>query len=138
MAERHPSPHRPTTSDLVAIKAIASFVSVRSAAIVATCVYTLWDCRLEAERAFVSALPESSPRRQRAEADLRLEQTTVAFNGSVIENYPRYLATCQRYIDELVDSKGLAEPRSIQLVPAKESSLMGAAVALACVGHDDD
>ena len=64
---------------------------------------------------------------------MRLENTTVAFNGSVIENYPGYLSSCQRYVDELVRSKGLAEPRSINLVPAKESSLMGAAVALACV-----
>ncbi|OAQ78662.1 hexokinase-1 [Purpureocillium lilacinum] len=135
-SERHPSSHIPTTSDMLAIKAIASFISIRSAAIVATCVFTLWDCRLEAEAAYVSTLPESSPERLKVEADMKLEKTTVAFNGSVIENYPRYLDTCQRYIDELVDSKGMAEPRSIQLVPAKESSLMGAAVALACVEHD--
>ena len=121
---------------MLAIKAIASFISIRSAAIVATCVFTLWDCRLEAEAAYVSTLPESSPERLKVEADMKLEKTTVAFNGSVIENYPRYLDTCQRYIDELVDSKGMAEPRSIQLVPAKESSLMGAVVALACVEHD--
>lgn len=53
----------------------------------------------------------------------------VAFNGSVIEHYPNYLFNCQRYIDELVGSKG----DGIELVPAKESSLMGAAVASACV-----
>lgn len=64
---------------------------------------------------------------------MQLEKTTVAFNGSVIENYPGYLASCQRYIDELVEGKGCSEPRSIELVPAKESSLLGAAVGLACV-----
>ncbi|XP_044716320.1 hexokinase domain-containing protein [Hirsutella rhossiliensis] len=113
-SQRHPSSHTPTTSDLVAVKALASFVSVRSSAIVATCVFTMWYCRLEAE-----------------------EATTVAFNGSVIESYSGYLGSCQRYVDDLVESKGLAEPRSIHLVPAKESSLMGAAVALACVERDD-
>ncbi|KAF4595614.1 hexokinase-1 [Ophiocordyceps camponoti-floridani] len=136
-SQRHPSSHAATTTDLAAIKALASFVSVRSSALVATCVFTLWDCRLEAERAYISTLPESSPERHRAETDMALETTTVAFNGSVIENYPGYLANCQRYVDDLVASKSLAEPRSICLVPAKESSLMGAAVALACVERDD-
>ncbi|KAK5995178.1 Hexokinase-1 [Cladobotryum mycophilum] len=132
-SERHPSSYIPTTSDLEAIKSIASFVSVRSSALAATCVYTLWDLRLEGEREFISSLPESSPRRQAAEEDLKLEKTTVAFNGSVIENYPGYLTSCQRYINELIASKGLPEPRSIELVSAKESSLTGAAVALACI-----
>lgn len=136
-SERHPSSNRPTTSDLIAIKAISSFVSVRSSAIVATCVYTLWDLRLDFEQQYVDTLPESSPERERVEADMKLESTTVAFNGSVIENYPGYLANCQRYLDELMESKSLPEPRSIGLVAAKESSLMGAAVALACVERDD-
>jgi hexokinase len=97
----------------------------------------LWDLRLDFEQQYVDTLPESSPERKRVEADMKLQSTTVAFNGSVIENYPGYLANCQRYLDELMASKSLAEPRSIGLVPAKESSLMGAAVALACVERDD-
>ncbi|KJZ76925.1 hypothetical protein HIM_03802 [Hirsutella minnesotensis 3608] len=132
-SERHPSSHEPTTSDMLAVKAIASFVSTRSSAIVATCVYTLWRCRLEAEKAFISTLPDTSAERVLAEADLQLETTTVAFNGGVIEKYPGYLDTCQRYINDLVQSKSSTEPRSICLVPAKESSLMGAAVAIACM-----
>lgn len=121
----------------MAVKALASFVSVRSSAIVATCVFTLWDYRLEAEEAFISTLPEGSVERSNAEADLRLETTTVAFNGSVIESYSGYLDNCQRYVNDLVESKGLAEPKSIHLVPTKESSLMGAAVALACIERDE-
>ncbi|RCI15959.1 hypothetical protein L249_2736 [Ophiocordyceps polyrhachis-furcata BCC 54312] len=138
-SQRHPSSHAPTTADLLAIKALASFVSERSSALVATCVFTLWDCRLEAERNYIATLPEDSPERRRAEADMALEVTTVAFNGSVIENYPGYLDTCQRYVDYLVASKCQeVERRSIHLVPAKESSLMGAAVALACVERHDE
>ncbi|KHO01755.1 hexokinase-1 [Metarhizium album ARSEF 1941] len=136
-SDRHPSSYIPTSSDLCAIKAISTFVSIRSSALVATCVYTMWDLRLDFEQRYVDTLPESSPERERVEADMRLADTTVAFNGSVIENYPGYLENCQRYLDELMESKGLPEPRSITLVAAKESSLMGAAVALACVERDD-
>ena len=60
----------------------------------------------------------------------------ISFNGSVIENYPGYLRNCQKYINELVAGKGVPELGSIELVPAKESSLQGAAVALACVHNE--
>ncbi|KAH0601576.1 hypothetical protein MHUMG1_00453 [Metarhizium humberi] len=136
-SDRHPSSYTPTSSDLIAIKALSSFVSIRSSALVATCVYTLWDLRLDFEQQYVDTLHESSPERKRVEDDMKLESTTVAFNGSVIENYPGYLANCQRYLDELIESKSLPEPRSIGLIAAKESSLMGAAVALACVERGD-
>ncbi|GAB0135767.1 hypothetical protein EsDP_00004093 [Epichloe bromicola] len=135
-SERHPSPHQATTSDLAAIKAISSFVSVRSSALVAACVYALWDLRLDFEQEYIEPLSESSRERKRVEADMELQSTTVAFNGSVIENYPGYLASCQRYLNELIESKGLPDHRTIDLVPAKESSLLGAAVALACVERD--
>lgn len=59
----------------------------------------------------------------------------MAFNGSVIENYPGYLDGCQRYIKELLQGNESTKARSIELVPAKESSLTGAAVALACIGN---
>ena len=128
-AERHPSSHKPSTADMDVLRSLASFISIRSSAIVATCVYTLWDVRLESHREYVAELSKSSPLRQGAHADLELEKTMVAFNGSVIENYPGYLESCQRYVNELVgESKG-----GIELVLAKESSLIGAAVASACV-----
>ncbi len=55
--------------------------------------------------------------------------TKVAFNGSVIERYPQYRATCQGYLDGLLGSSSSSS--SVDLVPAVESSLLGAAVALA-------
>lgn len=134
-ADRHPSSHIPTPADLSALKELATLISVRSSALVASCVYSLWNLRIDSHREYVNSLPESSPQRAQAEGDLGLATTTVAFNGSVIENYPGYLVSCQRYLDVLVegressgDSRG-----SIRLVSAKESSLLGAAVALACV-----
>jgi hexokinase len=63
----------------------------------------------------------------------------VAFNGSVIESYPSFRETCQALIDELVQESASVDvelgdrasaPR-IDLVPAKESSILGAGVALA-------
>jgi hexokinase len=116
-----------------AIKAIASFVSVRSSALIASAVYALWDIRQEGDEALLSTLPESSPLRSVVEEDIKMEKTTVAFNGSVIERYPGYLTSCQRYITELLESKPSGQSKSIELVGAKESSLTGAAVALACV-----
>lgn len=130
---QHPSSHTPTTSDLFSLRSLASFISIRSSAIIATCVYTLWDVRRESQQTYISTQPPSSPQRQAAEAELGLGKTMVAFNGSVIEQYPNYLTNCQRYIDELVEEKGCAETGGIELVPAKESSLLGAAVASACV-----
>lgn len=135
-AERHPSTHTPTTSDLFFLRSLASFISLRSSALVATCVYTLSQVRLESDKAYVSKLPESSPLRKNAECELNLEKTTVAFNGSVIEHYPNYLENCQRYADELVAGRDSPGMGGIELVPAKESSLLGAAVASACVKAD--
>ncbi|KAH6894381.1 hypothetical protein B0T10DRAFT_558517 [Thelonectria olida] len=131
---RHPSPHTPTLSDLSFLRQLASFVSMRSSALVATSVYAFWKLRADAQVEFVEALPESSPLRSQAVADRDLEQTTVAFNGSVIENYPGYLQSCQQYLDGLVAThKNENGSRNVQLVGAKESSLMGAAVALASI-----
>ncbi|KAH7175622.1 hypothetical protein EDB81DRAFT_874462 [Dactylonectria macrodidyma] len=130
---RHPSSHNPTTSDIFLLRQLASFISKRSSALVATCVYTFWKLRIDAQADWVKTLPNSSPLRPTAEADRDITETTVAFNGSVIENYPGYLSSCQQYLDDLVaGQEGESGTQStIQLVSAKESSLLGAAVALA-------
>lgn len=105
------------------LRDLASLVSRRSAAIVAASIHAVWSLRLDAldeERA-------ADAGRERIEKESGLARTTVAYNGSVIEHYPGYLATLQAYVDGLVGRKD----RSIDLVPAKESSLLGAGVALA-------
>jgi hexokinase len=132
-AEQHPSSHKPTTTDMALFRDLAASVSVRSSALVATCVFTLWDYRLETQTAYCNSLPKSSAARQTAEADLTLGKTMVSFNGSVLENYTGYLPNCQQYLNQLVESQGFTERGGIELVPAKESSLQGAAVALACL-----
>lgn len=58
------------------------------------------------------------------------QATKVAFNGSVIEHYPRYRASCQARLDGLL-AQSSRPACAVDLVPAVESSLLGAAVALA-------
>lgn len=141
---QHPSSHTPTPSDLAALRSLASFVSRRSAAIIAACLHAVWSLRLES----LAEEKETNTRRtaptnhdsaeedededvellhQRIEKETSLSRTMVAYNGSVIECYPGYLAMCQSYVDALVNRGD----RSVELVPAKESSLLGAGVALA-------
>lgn len=100
--------------------------------------FSLWDLRheTEAEHAKLTPTPSNDSAvalleaEEAAQAAATPESTKVAFNGSVIEHYPRYLTNCQRYIDGLV--AGSEHPGSVDLVPALESSILGAAVALAC------
>jgi hexokinase len=117
----------------VALRTLASFVSRRSSSIVAASGFALWQLKAETETEYLQfLLASASPFVAETEAELRLPCTVVSFNGSVIENYPHYLTNCQKYIDQLVTSAG-GVPGSVDLVAAKESSLIGAAVALACM-----
>jgi hexokinase len=58
--------------------------------------------------------------------------TVVAYNGSVLEHYPSFQTSCQTYVDELVVASG-GKAGAVELVHAEESSLIGAAVAVACL-----
>lgn len=113
---RHPTTHPPSHADLQAIRLIASHVAYRASGVLAAGTHGLWQLRNEAE-----GIPahESS-------------HTLVAYNGSVLENYPNFRISCQRQLDALVEASG-AEKGSVELVYAEESSLLGAAVAVACI-----
>ncbi|KAM0561052.1 hypothetical protein ACHAPJ_003553 [Fusarium lateritium] len=135
---RHPASHAPTTADLSFLKRLGSFISKRSSALVATGVHAFWHLRIDNQDQFVSTLSPGSSERDSAAADRDLAETTVAYNGGVIESYPGYLDSCQSYLNDLVaaDEKEKSGKRTIKLVSAKESSLMGAAVALASLEGD--
>ncbi|KAK7942779.1 hexokinase-1 [Apiospora aurea] len=133
-AATHPSTVKPTVSDLAAIRALASFISRRSAALLAASVFSLWEVRHETEAEYITTrqnTARAAPLVAEAAAEHALERTKVAFNGSVIEHYPAYQTNCQRYIDQLVGGQS-KHKGAIELVPALESSILGAAVALAC------
>jgi hexokinase len=60
------------------------------------------------------------------------QHTIVAYNGSVIEHYPNFKEKCQQQLNTLVGASG-AKSGVIELMYAEESSLLGAAVAVACL-----
>ena len=113
---RHPTPYPPSHADIQAIRIIASHVIHRASSIIAAGVHSLWQLRNDAE----SVSPSES------------SHTLVAYNGSVLENYPGFRATCQAHLDTLVEASG-ASKGTLELMPAEESSLLGAAVAVACL-----
>lgn len=129
----HPSPVQPTGADITALKILSSHITRRSASIVAASVFALWELKLEAEEELLQTLPADSPFVAETEAEMKIARTAVAFNGSVIEQYPGYRANAQQYINDLVSSSSRNRGESIELIPTHESPLLGAAVALACL-----
>ncbi|THV48426.1 hypothetical protein BGAL_0249g00110 [Botrytis galanthina] len=112
---RHPSSHIPTEVDLRALRLIASLVTLRSSGLIAAGVHALWHMRNTSE---LISLANSA-------------HTVVAYNGSVLENYPEFRKNTQKHIDMLVEASG-ARSGIVELMYAEESSLLGAAVAVAC------
>jgi hexokinase len=113
----HPLSKLPSQSDLHFVRRIARVVSHRAAAYLATAIHGLWVLKLSAE----DTLPASAGR------------IDIGCNGSVIEHYPLFMSTCQKYINELVTLSG-GQPDSVTLDIADESALYGAAVAVSCLG----
>lgn len=111
---RHPTAIPPTPIDLQTLRHIAAHVAYRAAGVIAAGVHALWQLRNEAE----SILPHES------------SHTIVAYNGSVLENYPGFKITCQKHLDSLVEASG-GKKGSVELMYAEESSLLGAAIASA-------
>jgi hexokinase len=127
---RHPSASEPTAADMSALRALSSRIARRSSAIVGAAIVALWEVKAEAELEYVAALAHDAPFVDRARREMSLDSMVIAFNGSVLEQYPGYRSNCQRYINDLVGREGV-----LSLVEAKESSLLGAAVSLACLKH---
>ncbi|QSZ35300.1 hypothetical protein DSL72_008169 [Monilinia vaccinii-corymbosi] len=112
---RHPSSNLPTAADLRALRFIASLVTLRSSGLIAAGVHALWHMRNTSE--FVLSSDSA--------------HTVVAYNGSVLENYPNFRSNTQKHLDMLVEESG-AKSGTVELMYAEESSLLGAAVAVAC------
>ncbi|KAK6613847.1 hexokinase-1 [Botrytis cinerea] len=105
----------PTEIDLRALRLIASLVTLRSSGLIAAGVHALWHMRNTSE-----SIPLANS-----------AHTVVAYNGSVLENYPEFRRNTQKHIDILVEASG-ARSGIVELMYAEESSLLGAAVAVAC------
>ncbi|CAK7201100.1 N-acetylglucosamine kinase 1 [Sporothrix eucalyptigena] len=135
--KNHPSASgaAPSLADIRAVCTLASLIAQRSAAIVGASVFALWALKAETEQEYIEASSvQAHTDNARSELAIVQARTVVAFNGSVIERYPHYLEQCQAVINSLAATKPNAKASTIDLVPAQESSLLGAAVALACLG----
>jgi hexokinase len=95
---------------------VAAKVSKRATAILAAAVHALWQLTTNAQE----GKSEDS------------RKMMIACHGSVIQSYPGFMANCQGYLDELVRSTGCTKD-SLVLEEAIESSLLGAAVAVAAL-----
>lgn len=116
LLSRHPMTYQPTVADMQALRVIASNVAHRASSIVAVGIHALWELRNEAEGVSAGAH----------------EHSIVAYNGSVMENYPCFRAMCQRELDGMVEASG-GRAGMVELMYAEESSLVGAAVSVACL-----
>lgn len=112
----HPTRSSPRLCELKFIREIAGLVSRRAAAYLAAALHALWKIRTEAEGL------------QPGEAT----HVTVACNGTVIEKYPRYRELCQRHLGDMCIQSG-ASREAVTLKMTPESSIFGAAVAVACM-----
>lgn len=113
--QAHPLSTPPRRTDIEHIRDIARLVSRRAAAYLATALHALWKVRTEAEGYGPGAAAH----------------VTVACNGTIVEKYPGYRELCQKHLDELCVASG-ASRGAVTLKMAPESSIFGAAVAVAC------
>src|SRR3569833_212949 len=77
---RHPSPADPTADDIAFLLKLASYISRRSAAIVAASLFALWELKAEAESEFLATLGDHTAFVDETRAEMALQQTTVAFS----------------------------------------------------------
>lgn len=108
-------------NELEFIRDTARLVSRRAAAYLATALHALWTVRTEAEGLEAGSNQSSEAAR-----------VTVACNGTIIEKYPGYRDLCQKRLDDLCMFSG-GQQGAVTLQLAAESSIFGAAVAVACM-----
>ncbi|KAK1774469.1 hypothetical protein QBC45DRAFT_41287 [Copromyces sp. CBS 386.78] len=129
----------PSNEDMRFMQQLAGYIAQRSASIVAASLFALWELKNEAEQNLLDEVEPESPFSEETAVELQIERTTVGYTGSVVTYFPEYKETLQRYLDHLMLSAGhVLKERRIELVPAKESSLLGAAVSLAGVMDEEE
>ncbi|KAK3073445.1 N-acetylglucosamine kinase 1 [Teratosphaeriaceae sp. CCFEE 6253] len=117
--DAHALPTPPRLSELHFLRDVAQLISGRATVYLATALHGLWRLRTAAE----GLQPGES------------SHVTIACDGTIIEKYPEFRLRCQRQLDELCACSGAAKG-AVSLAMAPESSLFGAAVAVACIAED--
>jgi len=125
-----PSPSSPpyTTADISTLRTLASHVIHRATAITAAGLHGLWLLKFppQTNPEINSTTPPTPP---------PPSKSLIAYNGSVMERYPGFRESTQKHLDMLVEATvgGEDVAGGLELVPADDSSLLGAAVAVACL-----
>ncbi|KAF1814856.1 actin-like ATPase domain-containing protein [Eremomyces bilateralis CBS 781.70] len=119
---QHPLPHShvPALQDLRFVRQISKLVSRRAAAYLACGIHALWSLRNSSE-GFEAG---------------QVGRVSIGCNGAVIERYPQFKPSCQSYLDEMTRMSG-GQEHSVVLEDAGESSIYGAAVAVACLEGEE-
>lgn len=115
----HPMRSPPKLQELEFIRDVGRLASRRGAAYLATSLHALWAVRTASE----GMEPGET------------SHVTIACDGSMVEKYPGFRQCTQRYLDKLCVLSGASEG-AVTLELAPESSIFGAAVAVACMAED--
>lgn len=136
---RYPSSN-PTTAywtqtRVDALCQIATAVQVRSSALIAAACVGLLGCVNELD---FDEKTRDRPLRSDIGRSVKtdLEELVIAYAGGTISQYPRWLSTCQAYIDKLVDSvtSGKSSKRVV-LREALDGGIIGAGVLAGMAGE---
>jgi hexokinase len=134
LQKEHTFPSYPSVEDLRFLRRICQVTSRRAAAYLATGIHSMWSLRNEVEfPAKTDSLAKDSSEVTVVESETETESTNVsiACDGTVINKYPGFRDTCQRYLDQLSAHSHPTSTSAIRLAPAPESAILGAAVAVA-------
>ena len=115
--------HNASMGDWSFIRDVTRLVTHRAAAYLATALHALWMVYADAEKSLATANSDDEQAAFATRANV-----TIACHGTIAEQYPGYRARCQRYLDDMCDGT-----RAITLALAPDSSILGAAVAVACL-----
>lgn len=112
------------------IRDIAEAVQQRSSALVAAACVGLLNC--VSEVSLDGAKAPSNGTHNSTKSKREIEELVIAYAGGTISQYPKWLQTCQQWIDILVE-EGSAENSSKQvtLKEAKDGGIIGAGVLAA-------
>ncbi|KAJ5612816.1 Hexokinase-1 [Penicillium lagena] len=136
LQKEHTFPSYPSVEDLRFLRRVCQLVSRRAAAYLATGIHSMWCLRNEAEFSTTPPLASESPIKETpevtvVESEEASNNLSIACDGTVINKYPGFRSNCQIYLDQLTAETHPGCDASIQLNPAPESAILGAAVAVA-------
>ncbi|KAJ5088836.1 hypothetical protein N7456_012452 [Penicillium angulare] len=135
------------------LRAIAAAVQNRGAALIAAATVGLLACTREIQLQNQDSpdLVESSPKKEAPQQDGKVselassksgwqngpEELVVAVSGGVIQHYPHYKETIQRYIDRLIINAGpQSEGKSIFLREANDGGIIGVGVLAGTIADE--